>query len=480
MENTETTGSADEKRKHYFRDSLSIEDESGQRKWIFPKRPRGRLTTYRYIVSGILLGLFFVLPFIKIKGEPFFLLNIFDRKFIIFGQVFWPQDFHLLLLAIISLLVFIILFTVVYGRVFCGWVCPQTVFMEFVFRQIEYLIEGDAAKQRKLAAQDGGLEKIFRKTLKQLIFILISLGISNAFLAYIIGADALGRMISAGPLANMSSFLFVLIFGALIYFVFSWLREYACILICPYGRLQGVLLDDKSVVVAYDYKRGEPRASFHSNENRAMAGKGDCIDCHNCVQVCPTGIDIRNGTQLECINCTACIDACHSVMKRIKLPAGLIRYDSEKGISSGVKKIINARSVAYSMVLLVLLAVTTSLFVVRSDVEATILRIPGSIYQEYGPDKYANIYKIQLVNKKRQDLPVNLELSLVEGEVIFIGDAISAVRGKVTEANFMVVIPKENLKSSNTEIDIGIFSEGRKLSSFKTNFIGPASLDQKK
>ena len=352
--------------------------------------------------------------------------------------------------------------------------------MEFVFRQIEYLIEGDAAKQRKLAAQDGGLEKTFRKILKQLIFILISLGISNVFLAYIIGVDALGGMISAGPLANMSSFLFVLIFGALIYFVFSWLREYACILICPYGRLQGVLLDDKSVVVAYDYKRGEPRASFHSNENRAMAGKGDCIDCHNCVQVCPTGIDIRNGTQLECINCTACIDACHSVMKRIKLPAGLIRYDSEKGISSGVKKIINARSVAYSMVLLVLLAVTTSLFVVRSDVEATILRIPGSIYQEYGPDKYANIYKIQLVNKKRQDLPVNLELSLVEGEVIFIGDAISAVRGKVTEANFMVVIPKENLKSSNTEIDIGIFSEGRKLSSFKTNFIGPASLDQKK
>lgn len=478
MQNQEEAVAAGRKKSPYFRDTLSIEDESGRRKWIFPKRTRGRLTNYRYIVSGILIGVFFILPFIKVNGEPFFILNIFARKFIIFGQVFWPQDFHLLVLAIISLLVFIILFTVVYGRVFCGWACPQTLFMEFVFRQIEYLIEGDAPKQRKLAAQQGGLNKVFKKTLKHAIFILVALAISNVFLAYFIGGDTLGRMISAGPGAHVSSFLFMMIFGALIYFIFSWLREYACILICPYGRLQGVLLDDKTIVVAYDYKRGEPRAIFQANENRAAAGKGDCIDCLNCVQVCPTGIDIRNGTQLECINCTACIDACNSVMKRVKLPTGLIRYDSEKGISTGVKKIISARSVAYSLVLLVLLAVTTSLFILRSDVEATILRIPGSIYQEYGSDKYANIYNIQLVNKKRQDFPIQLELSPVQGEIIIIGDAVNAIAGKVTEANFMVVIPKENLRSSNTDIVINITSEGRKLSLFKTNFIGPASLDQ--
>lgn len=476
MENQDDIIASGRKKQPFFRDTLSIEDESGLRKWIYPKRPRGKLTNNRYVVAGIFLGLFFLMPFIKVRGEQFFLLNIFERKFIIFGQVFWPHDFHLIVLAIISLLIFIILFTVIYGRVFCGWACPQTLFMEFVFRQIEYLIEGDAANQRKLSAQSGGVDKAVKKVLKHFIFILVALTMSNVFLAYFVGADTLGSMISEGIASHMGSFLFVMIFGALIYFIFSLLREYACILICPYGRLQGVLLDEKSIVVAYDYKRGEPRALFTSKENRLEAGKGDCIDCQNCVQVCPTGIDIRNGTQLECINCTACIDACNSVMKRVKLPPGLIRYDSEKGISSGARRIINARSVAYSAVLLVLLIVTTSLFIARSDVEATVLRIPGSLYQEYGPDKYSNIYKIQLVNKTRADMPVDLKLGRIEGEIIFIGDAISAVRGKLTEANFMVVIQKDNLSTDNTEIIIEIHSGNRQISTFKTNFISPAKL----
>lgn len=460
-------------KKPFYRDNLSIEDESGKRRWIFAKRPKGRLTAYRAIVAFALLICFFSFPFIKVHGEPFFLLNFFERKFILFGQVFWPQDFYLLALSILVLVVSIVLFTVIFGRVFCGWACPQTVFMEFFFRQIEYLIEGDFQKQRKLSKQPWDLEKTFKKSLKHLIFIIFSLMISHTVLAYIVGVQRVAEMISAGPGANTGSFLFVLLFGALIYFIFSWLREFACILICPYGRLQGVLLDDKSIVVAYDYKRGEPRAPFHSSENRTASGKGDCIDCNNCVQVCPTGIDIRNGTQLECINCTACIDACNSVMKRVKLPLGLIRYDSEKGISIGKRSILNARSLAYTFVLFVLLSVTATLYTLRSDVDVTILRVPGSLYQQYGTDKYSNIYNIQVVNKTRTDLPIELNLGSFPGEVIIMGESLSVPSGSLAEANFMIVVPKTELKTKNTEIKISLVSDGKTLNSFKTNFISP-------
>jgi cytochrome c oxidase accessory protein FixG len=258
-----------ESKKPYFRDILTTVDEQGGRRWIYPKRPAGRLYNFRWIVSIVLLTLFVAGPFLKYKGQPFMLFNVLERKFILFGQVFWPQDFHLLVLSIITLLVFIILFTVIYGRVFCGWACPQTVFMEFVFRQIEYLIEGDHHKQRKLNSQDWNLEKTIKKSLKHLLFFLFSLLVMNLFLAYIVGAQRVGELISQGPLINFGTFLVVFIFSGVFYLVFAFFREQVCILVCPYGRLQGVLLDDKSIVVAYDYKRGEPRAVYHPKANRA-------------------------------------------------------------------------------------------------------------------------------------------------------------------------------------------------------------------
>ena len=466
-----------ERKKPYFRDILTTVDEQGSRRWIYTKRPAGRLYSFRWIVSIVLLTLFVAGPFLKYKGQPFMLFNVLERKFILFGQVFWPQDFHLLVLSIIELLVFIIHFTVIYVRVFCGWVCPQTVFMEFVFRQIEYLIEGDHHKQRKLSNHDWNLEKIIKKSLKHLVFFAISLSVMNIILAYIVGAQKAGELISQGPLANFSSFIVVFIFSGIFYLVFAFFREQVCILVCPYGRLQGVLLDDKSIVVVYDYKRGEPRAAFHPKENRADTSKGDCIDCSNCALVCPTGIDIRNGTQLECINCTACIDACNKVMDRIKLPRGLIRYDSEKSILSGTKKIFNARAMAYSAVLGILLFTLGFMFVSRAEVEATILRIPGSLFQEYGPEKYSNLYKIQLVNKTRASMPIHLKVVSHEAEIVFLGDAIAAVEGEITEANFMVIITKDQLKASNTPVSIGIFSGDKLFSEYKTNFLGPNTLD---
>lgn len=464
--------------KSFFRDRITTINEEGKRVYIHPKRPKGKFTNYRWVVSSFLLLLLFAGPWIQFKGEPFMLFNILERRFIIFGQVFWPQDFHLVVLSLITLIVFIILFTVIFGRLFCGWVCPQTVFMEFVFRQIEYLIEGDFSKQKKLARAPWNFEKIWKKTLKQIVFFAIAFLISNTFLAYIIGIDQLLVMITDGPLAHLGSFIALILFSGVFYFIFAFFREQVCIIACPYGRLQGVLLDSKSIVVAYDYKRGEPKGKHNPLENRSASGKGDCIDCLSCVTVCPTGIDIRNGTQLECINCTACIDACDAIMDRVGLKRGLIRYDSEKGISEGSRKLFNTRSLAYSAVLTVLLIVVGSLFTFRSDVEATIIRMPGTLFQEYGPNHYSNLYKMQLVNKTREDLPINLVLEHPQGEIQYLTEEIFLKSESVGEANFMVILPKEFVLSSNTPVEFGIYSNERLITKYKLNFVGPNTLDK--
>ncbi len=461
----------------YFRDTLQTVDEKGGRRWIYPKRPSGSIYNYRWIVAIILLSFFFLSPYITYKGEPFMLLNVLERKFILFGQVFWPQDFHLLVVSIIALIVFVILFTINFGRLFCGWACPQTLFMEFIFRQIEYLIEGDYHKQKKLDKQELDFEKFWKKSLKHLVFFALAFLIINTIVAYLIGAEKLGTLISAGPLANFGTFSLVVIFSAALYGIYAFFREQVCIIVCPYGRLQGVLLDEKSAVVAYDYKRGEPRAPFRASENRSDENKGDCIDCNSCVLVCPTGIDIRNGTQLECVNCAACIDACNKMMDRVKQPPGLIRYDSEKAISTGERNFFNARTIAYSGFLVLLLVLVATLFVLRGEVEATMLRVPGSMYQQYSPGKYSNLFNIQLVNKTGEDMPVSLQLMTVDGEIVFLGNEIEAKKGEVTEATFMVVIDEENLKASNTPLVIGVFSGNKQIDKYRTNFIGPRSLD---
>lgn len=406
------------------------------------------------------------------------LLNVLERKFILFGQVFWPQDFHLLVVSIIALIVFVILFTINFGRLFCGWACPQTLFMEFIFRQIEYLIEGDYNKQKKLDKQELDFEKFWKKSLKHLVFFAIAFLIINTIVAYLIGGEKLGSLIKAGPMANFGIFSIMVLFSAALYGIYAFFREQVCIIVCPYGRLQGVLLDEKSNVVAYDYKRGEPRGAFRASENRSQTDKGDCIDCNSCVQVCPTGIDIRNGTQLECVNCAACIDACNTVMDRVKLPRGLIRYDSEKAISTGKRDFFNGRSLAYSGFLALLLILVTTLFILRGEVEATILRVPGSMYQQYTPASYSNLFNIQLVNKTGEDMPIHLQLLSHSGEIIFLSKELEAKKGEVTEATFMVVIDTDELTASNTPLVIGVFSGDKEIDKFRTNFIGPNALDR--
>lgn len=463
----------------YYRDRLTTVSSEGKRVWVYPKKPRGKLYNYRSMLAVVLLLFFFIVPFIKIKGDPLLLLNVIERKFVFFGVIFWPQDFHLVVLTLISLVVFVILFTVIFGRLFCGWVCPQTIFMEFVFRQVEYLIEGDYHKQKKLARQPWNFEKIWKKSLKQLIFFGIAFLTAHTFLSYLLGVDQVMEMVSAGPGEHLVTFLALIGFSGAFYFVFAFFREQVCTIVCPYGRLQGVLLDDKSIVVAYDHVRGEPKGKHNPLEDRKSTGKGDCIDCRSCVTVCPTNIDIRNGTQMECINCTACIDACNAVMDRVKQPRGLIRYDSEKGITEGKSKIFNPRSLAYSAVLTILLIIMGTSFALRTDFETTILRQRGSLFQEYGADSYSNIYQIEVVNKTREIQEVEIRLLEPEGDVIMMGDKIIAGKGEIGSGTFLTVLNKAVLKSSNTRLKFGVYSNGNLIQEYEVSFIGPNTLDKK-
>ncbi|WP_374957876.1 cytochrome c oxidase accessory protein CcoG [Gilvibacter sp.] len=463
-----------------FRDSIATIDDKGKRAWIFAKKPSGRFYEYRKIVSYVLLAFLFSAPFIKVNGNQFLLLNVLERRFNIFGFPFWPQDFHLFVIMMIIGVVFVIFFTVAFGRLFCGWICPQTIFMEMVFRRIEYWIEGDRGKQIRLDKQAWNAEKIRKRVTKWTVFFIISFLIANVFLAYLIGSDKLLEYITEGPLQNMSTFISLLIFTAVFYFVFAWFREQVCVIACPYGRLQGVLLDNKSIVVAYDHKRGEKetgRAKFKKNEDRAASGKGDCIDCFQCVHVCPTGIDIRNGTQLECVNCTACIDACDSMMEAVNLPKGLIRYASEDNIEKKAKFTFNARLKGYSAVLLILIGIFSGMLFLRNDLEATILRLPGQLYQKKENNIISNVYTYKLVNKTSDQVAdITFKLLSHDGTVTIVSmDNFDVPRQGLAEGTLYIDIPRREVDADNIKLKIGVYSGDELIETAKTTFLGPIS-----
>ncbi|MBC8401320.1 MAG: cytochrome c oxidase accessory protein CcoG [Candidatus Marinimicrobia bacterium] len=455
-----------------YRDHIATVDEKGRRIWVYPKKPSGPLYNARTLVSLILLALFFGGPFITISGRPILLLNFLERKFYIFGIAFWPQDLHLFGLTFITLVVFIVLFTVVFGRLFCGWACPQTVFMEMVFRKIEYWIEGDAAAQRKLNAAPWSAGKLFKKSLKLGIFYAISFVISNAFLAYIIGKDALFRIISEPVTEHLGGFAAMVIFSFVFFGVFAWFREQVCVLICPYGRLQGVLLDQNSVVVHYDFVRGEPRGKGKRNADSKL---GDCIDCRQCVVVCPIGIDIRNGTQLECVNCTACIDACNTIMTKVNRPKGLIRYTSYNGIKEGAQRLLTPRMAGYSAVLSTLVILLAVLLATRAPVESTILRIPGVMYQELPDGRLRNLYNIKVVNKTYQVKPIKLRLTQPVGGSITMVSELVVPEDDLQQSAFFVDLPRSLVTGNSVPLEIQVWSDGKLLETVKTAFIGPAS-----
>jgi len=452
-----------------FRDSVGTIDQTGKRKYIFPKKPKGWFTDRRTFASIVYLIIFFTLPWIKMNSEPFIMINVLKRKFIIFGQIFGTQDFFIFALAMITFVVFIILFTSVFGRVFCGWACPQTIFMEMVFRKIEYWIDGDSNKQQQLKAMPWNKFKIRKRATKILVFYLISFIIANYFMAYLISMNEVLRYVQEGIGAHASTFIALLIFTSIFFFVYYWFREQVCIVVCPYGRLQGVLLDKNSIVVAYDYVRGEPRGKIAEQKT------GDCIDCKACVRVCPTGIDIRNGTQLECINCTACIDACDEIMEAVDKPKQLIRYASENNIAKKEKLKITTRIKSYSFLLFAIASALFIMLATRDIVDITILRTQGMIYQSLPNGYIGNLYSARMFNKTHKDIEVRLSIPEEEGSIEVIGKKPLITKESYTVITFLVKKKANLIKKRKSDVEIEVRAEGKKLSTKKTTFIGPIS-----
>jgi cytochrome c oxidase accessory protein FixG len=452
-----------------FRDRMSIVSEEGKRRWITPKQPSGYYTRLRTLLSLALIAVLAGVPFLRTNGQPFMLFNVVERKFIIFGTMFGPHDFFILGLGIIGAVVFVILFTVVFGRLFCGWVCPQTVFLEMVFRRIDYWIEGDHQAQRRLNAAPWTREKILRKGTKYVLSFAVAFLVSNLLLAWIIGVDELGRIVTDPPSSHLAGLTAMLAFTGVFYWIFVWFREQACILVCPYGRLQGVLLDRHSMVIAYDHRRGEPRAKLRRGEERSA---GDCIECNQCVEVCPTGIDIRNGTQLECVNCTACIDACDAVMTKIRRPTGLIRFASAEGIASGAAFRVTPRMIGYFLVLAALVTIVGYLLATRTEVDTTVLRTPGMFYQEQPDGRVSNIYDVKVLNKTFGTLPVTISVEGLAADLRMIGGPLEAGPQGIAEGKAMLILDRTALTAMSTPI--AVTSGGRRVGTVQTTFLGPA------
>lgn len=373
-------------------------DSKGHRLDIFPAKVQGKFRKWRDVVYTLLLILFMVVPWTTFDGKQTILLDLWNKKFVFFGLTLLAHDGPVIFLFLCILVSAIFFATAAYGRIWCGWACPQTVFIDGLFRRIEEWIEGNHIKRKKLAESKLTTEKFFKKSLKWIIFILVSSHIAHSIVAYFVGAQDLFWITLGSPSENMSLFVFLQIFTALIAVNFGWFKEQFCLVACPYGRFQSVLMDSNSKTIIYDHKRGEPR---RENKTESYA---DCVNCFKCVTVCPTGIDIRNGQQLECIGCTACIDACDVVMEKINKPKGLIRYASEREIEEGAsyKSKLNIRALLYGLGLVFFVSVLTLVIALRSDLSVKVLRAtdaPYNVIKLTEGDQISNHFKIHLTNQ---------------------------------------------------------------------------------
>ncbi|MBI3232810.1 MAG: cytochrome c oxidase accessory protein CcoG [Bacteroidetes bacterium] len=452
-----------------YRDHLATVDQSGKRKWIYANKPSGTYYKWRSIVSYIYFIIFFGLPFLYWNGHPVFMINIPKGKYIIFGKIFWSQDFFIFGLSMIIFIILIALFTAAFGRLFCGWVCPQTNFMEMMFRKVEYWIEGSASDQKKLNESPWTNKKIFIKTVKHLSFYILAFIIANFFLSYIIGIEDLWHIISDPVELHTKGLISIMLFSGIFYGVYAFFREQACTVVCPYGRLQSMMIDKNSMIVAYDYKRGEPKGKNDGTH-------GDCIDCNLCVKVCQTGIDIRNGLQMECVGCTACIDACDNVMSKIGKPNRLIRYASENTIANGTPFVLTKRMKLYSLLILILASVLSFVIISQEEVEITVMRTPGLLFQEVGKDSVSNLYNIKLLNKTYHQLSLSAHLTDDIGVVKIMGaDAIRVNKEDQGAATVFVTLPKNYISKRKSRIKLSFYNGHELVHEVTTNFIGPVS-----
>jgi cytochrome c oxidase accessory protein FixG len=457
-----------------FRNELASVHADGRRKWVYARKPSGRLYTARTLVSYVLLAMLVFGPFVKLHGQPILLLNVLERKFIVFGVVFWPQDFYLLVLCVLTGFVTIALITSAVGRIWCGWLCPQTIFLEMLFRKIEWLIEGSAQQQVRRDRAPITFDTAWRKALKHVIFFALSFGIANVFLAYIISADTLYTIVTAPPREHVAGLFAITVFSLVFYAVFARFREQACTLACPYGRVMGALVDQQTITITYDRTRGEPRGRLHKGAQEEH--KGDCIDCGQCVTVCPTGIDIRNGIQLECVACTACADACDDVMARVGRPKGLIRYTSEEAVRTRQPNALSWRVKAYATVWLVLLATAVTLIARRPDMDVLILRQPGTLQTTLDTGEVSNFYNVQVIN--RTNTAFTLAYRVVEpagGSITPLGPIGDVQPYGIVQSRFLLRLPASAVSGTSTPVRLEVTQGGQLVAMVETSFLAIAN-----
>ncbi len=429
--------SADEK--------LSTLDEYGSRLFVIPAEVKGRLRSLRDLVYWGLLAIFIILPWTKINGMQSVWINVPERRFALFGITFFAHDVPLIFFILAIGVLGLALVTALWGRVWCGWACPQTVFIDAVYRRIEIWVEGDYITRRRRHQRPLDIEKFSRSSLKWLAYIVVSSVFAHSFVAYFTGAQPLLEMMKGSPEQNWTYFLLTSSMTLLLLFNFGWFREQFCLIMCPYGRFQSVLMDEQSVTVLYDEKRGEPR----KNKTIANQKQGDCVSCNRCVQVCPTNIDIRNGVQMECIACTACIDACNEIMRKVNKPEGLIRYQNLKGFGT---KYLRPRVLVYFTLIIICSVGLAYNVIYRQPFASALLRAKDSPYQTLPDDKISNHFKLHLHNQS--SMPQQFELQVEDPQLMDLieirqAEAIHHVQiGDQKEFHFFVIFSNRLLSSA--------------------------------
>ncbi len=427
---------------------LQTTDAHGNRVYIHPEDLSGRWKNRRLLVYWFLIGIYMLLPWINYQGKQIILIDIPNREFSFFGLTFWGHDVPNLIFVLLGFVFLIGMITSIWGRLWCGWACPQTVFLDSIFRKIESLVEGKSRQRMALAKAPWSFEKIFKKSLKWTLFTLVSLHIVHSFLGYFVGARKLFWISTQNPAENWALFITMLSLTAIVLFDFGWFREQFCIIMCPYGRLQSILMDGDSLAVAYDEKRGEPRKVFGVKNDK----QGDCVDCHQCVRVCPTGIDIRRGLQMECIACTACIDACDNIMEKLEKPKGLIRYTSENALAGNKAPSIRPRTIIYTLLLFVVLAVAFVSISHIGDIKTIILRGNQDLYQTTADGHIQNSYKVEFFYSGDLEKLVYMHVDPIHADQVKLITATSPFHlkaGRKRTANIFLQFKSEILKQGS-------------------------------
>jgi cytochrome c oxidase accessory protein FixG len=450
------------------RESVTTINRDGSRLFLHPADVTGRFTRWRRLFALVLIGVYITLPWIPINGNPAVFLDVLHRRFHLFGLTFATQDLWLAFFFITGVGFSLFFVTALFGRLWCGWACPQTVFLEHVYRRVERWIEGDATKRRQLDKQPWSAAKFSKRAIKHGLFAMISLMIAHLFLAYFISIPQLYHWMTSNPHEHWGAFVFVFIASGIIYFNFAWFREQLCLVICPYGRLQSALIDDDSIIIGYDEDRGEPRGPAK------MEGVGDCIDCTRCVQVCPTGIDIRQGLQIECIGCSNCIDACDTIMTKLNRPKGLIRYDSLNGLAGKKKKILRPRILLYFVLMLIGAgAMTLSAMQLRSA-NMNIVRMTGAPYF-ITETAVRNQYMVRVINKSNKAKTYQIQSTAGQQTYRMEGNADGiTVPALGEEVRPVIITIQKDDYQGRFPLELSLIApEGHRIITRKAEFLGP-------